>query len=65
MSNTNPGGARGKTGRVFGAANIAKACSTAKRNDRNADNSIANKPHAHSREQARRLRQQAAREGRT
>lgn len=65
MSNTNPGGSRKGSGRVFGAANIAKACETAKRHDRNADNSIADKPHAHSREQARRLRQQVAREAKT
>jgi hypothetical protein len=61
MSNLNPGGSRSRGPRVFGASAIARACDSNRNIARGADNSIADKPHEHSREVARRLRQEAAR----
>jgi hypothetical protein len=63
MSNLNPGGSRSRGSRLFTASAIKDAC---KRNKRRhiepANGSIANQPHQHSREIARRLRQQARKE---
>jgi hypothetical protein len=62
MSNTNPGGSRASEGRrrIFGAANIARACREGKIPEVDKPNhSIADQPHQNSREQQRRLRQQA------
>lgn len=61
MSNLNPGGSRSKGARVFTAAGIADACRRNAKHETVAENSIADKPHAHSREIARRLRQEARR----
>jgi hypothetical protein len=62
MSNLNPGGSRKVGARTFGADNIGRSIQRLKR-DRAADaeNSIADRPHQHSREIERRLRQQARR----
>lgn len=60
MSNANPGGSRNKHGgRVFGASNIKRMIQTQKvDHSRDAHTSIADKPHANTREQQRRLRRQ-------
>lgn len=58
MSNLNPGGSRGKGARIFGAKAIAKVCESKQYDP---SGSIADKPHTHSRERERHLRQQAAR----
>lgn len=60
MSNANPGGSRNKHGgRIFGAGNIKRMIETQKADPtRDAHTSIADKPHANTREQQRRLRRQ-------
>lgn len=66
MSNLNHGGYRGVGARVFGARQIARACQDYKKPDVDkANGSIATgkdgttRPHNHSREVQRRLRQEA------
>lgn len=66
MSNSNPGGSRNKGGRIFGAQNIKRAIQTQKADPmRDAHTSIADKPHAGTREQQRRARQQARKEAKS
>jgi hypothetical protein len=61
MSGLNPGGSRSSGNRVFGAANIAKACQVGKIPEVDKRNhSIADLPHKATREQQRRQRQQLA-----
>lgn len=59
MSNLTPGGSRGKSNRIFDPKGIARVCQSKHHVDHG---SIADKPHTHSREQARRLRQAAKKE---
>jgi hypothetical protein len=59
MSKLNPGGSRSKGPRVFTASGIKHAIQHVKPNHTaGAENSLADKPHSHSREVARRLRQE-------
>lgn len=61
MSNLNPGGSRSSGPRVFTAAGVRDACKRNAKHETVGETSIADKPHAHSREIARRLRQEARR----
>lgn len=60
MSNLNPGGSRSSGPRAFTAQQVARACEQQKVPDAAKPcHSIADQPHKHGREVARRLRQQA------
>lgn len=63
MSNLNPGGSRHVGGRVFGAGAIKRHIQQGKPDHTDASGSIADQPHAGTREQQRRLRQAQKREG--
>lgn len=61
MSNLNPGGSRSSSPRVFTAAGIRDACKSNAKHETTSETSLADQPHTHSREIARRLRQEARR----
>jgi hypothetical protein len=64
MSRLNPGGSRAKEGRIFTATGIRRMVQQHKPDHAaDAGNSIAAKPHKNSREQERRKRQEARRNG--
>jgi hypothetical protein len=63
MGNLNPGGSRAKGGRVFTHTGIRRMIQQHKpEHAAGADQSLADKPHANSREAARRARQEARKE---